>query len=1219
MLKALELVGFKSFADKTHFEFPPGITVVVGPNGSGKSNIVDAIKWVLGEQSVKSLRGKEMADCIFNGSATRRALNAAETTLTFDNSKRVLGLDAPEVHITRRVYRSGEGEYLINRQPCRLRDIRDLFAGTGVATEAYSVIEQGKVDILLQSSPRDRRLIFEEAAGISRFKAKKLESLRRLERVDQNLLRLSDIVDEVDSRLRAVRLQAGKARKYKEYSDRLQTLRTQIALVDWRHLSEKLSGLEAELTSARQESAQLLAQVESLEGRSAALETQIAAADAAARASDSRVAKNREQIAARDSASEHGRRRARDLEEETGRLRRQLAAMGVRSEDVEQQLRNIAENLVAAEQSHREVARRLAEEERSLTKLTGQADELRAENERRRAVHLEKMRTSSTLASQISALESTVAALGNACDRNARRQAELAASRETLSAEAESLGQEVTALDEAASELIRQLEAVQATLAENRRRSREWHQTLAQLRQRHAGASERLSVLDELEKRLEGLSAGVKQMLTQARSAAPGPLAHVRGLVADLLQVNFETAPLVEVALGELAHALVVTDGRDLVAYLEGSPALAGRVGFVRLDLAPQRTHLDQLDLRGRAGVLGRADEFVETTPEFAVLAKRLLGRTWIVETLSQALALAESTGRGLSFVSRDCQLVAADGTLYCGPRQASSGLISRRAELRSLKHQIAEAATQIEARQADSARLDEEIAAQDRESQALSAELKRATDALNRRRLVASATVERLAQIEKQHAAVNAELASAQQEHQQASAALAESLGRRQEIESRLAELEVRLSESGQHAAELEQTRAKFVREVGGTKIEVVKCEQRLAHLTAQKSQLERDQQERSRTLSENRAQMAAASAKLLATERDILAAESELAELYLDKERLAAEAVGHFQRREEWRQQKAHFALDVSRIRGKLRKLETRVHDKELVASQLSHERGTLADRLREDYGIELAELEHQPTPEELHQRDEVEREIADLRSKLNSIGGVNLDALAELDELEARYANLSSQHQDLSSAKASLEQIIGKINADSRRLFADTLEVVRGHFQSLFRKLFGGGHADIVLDEGVDILDSGIEIVARPPGKEPRNISLLSGGEKTLTCVALLLAIFRSRPSPFCVLDEVDAALDEANIERFIGVLQEFLAWTQFIVVTHSKKTMTCASTLYGITMQESGVSKRVSVRFEDVSDDGEILNVPAEPPVGPSPTGNPGQTGDETQAA
>jgi chromosome segregation protein len=272
--------------------------------------------------------------------------------------------------------------------------------------------------------------------------------------------------------------------------------------------------------------------------------------------------------------------------------------------------------------------------------------------------------------------------------------------------------------------------------------------------------------------------------------------------------------------------------------------------------------------------------------------------------------------------------------------------------------------------------------------------------------------------------------------------------------------------------------------------------------------------------------------------------------------------------------------------------KKLEEQKHAKELAANEIRHERGAMADRLRDDYQIELAQWEQTPSDEELHRREEVDHEIAELRRKLNNIGNVNLDALAELEDLESRFAKLSGQFEDLTRAKDSLAQIINKINADSRRLFAETLDAVKGNFQQLFRKLFGGGQADIVLDAGVDILDSGIEIVARPPGKEPRSISLLSGGEKTLTCVALLLAIFQYRPSPFCVLDEVDAALDEANIERFIGVLQEFLAWTQFIVVTHSKKTMTCATTLYGVTMQESGVSKRVSVRFEDVSDDGEI---------------------------
>ncbi len=1213
MLKALELVGFKSFADKTRLEFPRGITVVVGPNGSGKSNIVDGIKWVLGEQSVKSLRGKEMADVIFNGSATRRALNAAETTLTFDNTQRVLAIDTAEVHITRRVYRSGEGEYLINRQPCRLRDIRDLFAGTGVATEAYGVIEQGKVDILLQSSPRDRRLIFEEAAGISRFKVKKLEALRRLERVEQNLLRLSDIVDEVDSRLRAVRLQAGKARKYKEYADRLQALRTQIGWADWRRLTSKLDELESEFTAARDENALCLAQVESFETQALALELRIAEADTAMRTSESRIAQNRERIAAHESSIDHQRRRCRDLEDEAARYRRQLTSMSVRAGDLQQQLLEIAENLQSADQQHREAARGLAEEERGLTKLTAQVDELRAENEQRRALHLEQLRASSALGSQISALESKVATTQSVRERGGKRLNELATARDALSVEVEQSRENVARLDEQFRQRQTELHAVQSQLAENRRQSAKHQQQLGQVRQRHSGAAERAAVLEELEKRLEGLSAGVKQVLGQAQGATAGPFGQIRGLVADLLHVNFETAPLIEVALGEMAQCLVVAGGRELVAHLQKSASLAGRVGFIRLGVLPPKTHLDGLDFHGHGGVLGRADEFVETAAEFAVLAKRLLGKTWIVENLTQALALSESAGRGLSFVTRAGELVAADGTLYVGPRHTSTGLISRRSELRVLRQQIAEMVGQIVQQQTLCSQLETQITEQDEQAQRLAGEIQQASDALGQERTRAGAAEERLSQLQKQLATVEAELATAESEHQRAGAALAESRARLAQVENTLAELESSIGEGVQRANQLEQTRQRYSRETNASKINVVKSEQRLTHLQAQKSQLERDQQERGRTLSDGRSQLAVCLERMQQVERDILQAESEVADLYLRKESFAAEAVGHVERRETWREEKAQFTADAQRARGRVRKLEGRLHAKELAANEVRHERTTLADRLREDYGIELAELEHEPSAEELQERTAVEREIADLRGKLNSIGGVNLDALAELEELEGRFRTLSTQHQDLSSAKASLEQIIGKINADSRRLFAETLEVVRGHFQTLFRKLFGGGQADIALEEGVDILESGIEIVARPPGKEPRSISLLSGGEKTLTCVALLLAIFRSRPSPFCVLDEVDAALDEANIERFIAVLQEFLAWTQFIVVTHSKKTMTCASTLYGITMQESGVSKRVSVRFEDVSDNGEILNV-REGETDPAPAAD-----DETQAA
>ena len=384
MLKALEIVGFKSFADRTRFEFPPGITVVVGPNGSGKSNIVDAIKWALGEQSVKSLRGQEMADVIFNGSGSRRPMNSAEITLSFDNAKRHLPIDAPEVHITRRVYRGGEGEYLINRSPARLRDIRELLSGTGMGRQAYSVIEQGKVDVLLQSSAQDRRVIFEEAAGISRFKMRKVEALRRLERVEQNLLRLSDIIDEVESRLRGVRSQAGKARRYKQHADRLQELRTQVAQVDWRRLSERACpGVEDRVQTLGQEHGEALAEAENVEAQLLDSDNQLAVLAEEIRGIEAEGAAQRERIATAESTIEHERQRSGDLEQEIAHYRRQLAATSARAGDLQQQLREAADSLEAAEQHHREVARRLAEAERDVTELTASLDRCAASTSNR--------------------------------------------------------------------------------------------------------------------------------------------------------------------------------------------------------------------------------------------------------------------------------------------------------------------------------------------------------------------------------------------------------------------------------------------------------------------------------------------------------------------------------------------------------------------------------------------------------------------------------------------------------------------------------------------------------------------------------------------------------------------------------------------------------------------------------------------------------------------
>jgi len=1201
MLKALEILGFKSFADKTRFVFPSGITAVVGPNGSGKSNVVDAIKWVLGEQSVKSLRGKEMSDVIFNGSPSRRPANSAEITVTFDNQNHLLPIDTPEVHITRRVYRSGEGEYLINRQPSRLRDIRELLSGTGMGTQAYSVIEQGKVDVLLQSSAKERRLIFEEAAGISLFKAKKLEALRRLERVEQNLLRLSDIVDEVESRLRSVRAQAGKARRYKEYTDRLQELRTQVALVDWHRLTERLEAVEAELAEARQARDEKTAECEELDARLLAIETDVDRVNEDIRAAEARGAENRERIAGREATLEHERRRIRDLEQEIARRRGQLVQMNARAGELHQQLVETRRAVAEAREHRRRVAERLSDDEKSLGNLAEEFGALRDRHRRREADCHERLRHLAELSNRISTLEGQADAASEAQHASEVRLAELEEQIVRLDEELVRLDEEthertdlLRRREEQAEELRRQLDEAQSQWAAAQ-------ENLAARQAQQGGVAQRVAVLEDLERRREGLNAGVKEVLTQAQNATDGPFSEVVGLVADLVRVSVESALLIEIALGPAAQRVVVRPGGQMREYLaDRQHRFPGRVGFLWLDLAPPPA---AADLEGQPGVVGRADRFVETDPAYAALVRRLLGTTWIVETLSEALALVGPHHPGVRCVTLAGELVEADGTLVVGPAQAVTGLISRRSELRGLQGQLADLESDVQHARLVVEGLQSRRVELERRRAAGEVERRRAADALAEQGQRLAAARERRTQLQSQCETRKAELAEAlarhddllraraqlEAEHALAQTALAESQEELDALSVELDALERRQHEQNQAATEV--------------KVELAKSQERLGNLESRLRQLEEAQQERARALGESRDLLAQTRQRAAQAQWNVLAAESEIAELYLRKESFAAATVELIGKRDELGAARTQLTGELQRIRSRIRKLEERVHETDMAAGEIRHERTTLADKIREAYQIELAAMDVAPTQEEQRRREEVQEEIDELRRRINHLGNVNLEALAELDELEARWQHLSTQHADLTSAKDELARIIERINADSRRLFSETLETVRGHFVQLFRDLFGGGQADIILEEDVDILESGIEIVARPPGKEPRSISLLSGGEKTLTCVALLLAIFRSRPSPFCVLDEVDAALDEANISRFTDVLKGFLAWTQFIIVTHSKKTMTCADTIYGVTMQESGVSKQVSVRFEDVSDDGQIQpgTEPDEPPA------------------
>jgi chromosome segregation protein len=1195
MLTALELAGFKSFADKTRFDFPDGITVIVGPNGSGKSNVVDAIKWVLGAQSAKSLRGADMIDVIFKGSSSngRKPGNSAEATLVFDNSGKHLPIDANEVHVTRRVFRSGEGEYLINGQACRLKDIKDLFRGTGVGVDAYSLIEQGKVDRMLQASPKDRRVIFEEAAGISRFKSKKTEALRRLQRVEQNLVRLKDIVDEVRGRLNALKSQANKAQRYREMTQRLQELRLQLGWTEYVELEEKSQATEAELVEFQTElearQSELTTAQENAQKAEFALHR--VAEDCQRVESDLQEALQRIAVGKNQQTSLHQRTDETTAE----RLRQQtrLVSLRMRAGTLQSEVDAVSLQVTEAQQAAYEAKRRVEH-------ATLQSNQLRAELEARaqrhdtlRRSHVALLHQASSKAAEAAQQENVLAELvqqitaaevalrtNQNSEQSARKTAELAAARlKQIHDEAKAASENRTAARTKLDDYRTQLSTKQ--------------EEAAGLLGRLEGAAERLQILDQLQQHLDGVDAGARQLVEIVRQRTDPAFKTVLGLVAELLEVDASLAPMIDTALGQSSHALVLTDGQLVQLIRGGEIDVKGRLSLIRLDRLAARRFGEKIQLDGVRGVIGRADRLVRCSETTTPLFRHLLGTTWLVDTLDTALDLGHFRGAGLRFVTADCQLIDADGTLTLGSMQASVGLVSRRSEIQTARQEIEQLKLQYQQSQGEIERLQGRIS--------------KLIPTLDELELQSKSLAEELAHQQASAQTAVGKLDAIEADASRLTQLLTGLLARRVAVEPSIIVLKLAVDQLHQqiNTAEVELSEHEAIRrefdsqltlateELTTSRIACARMEQRLEALQAVFDQCTRNQTERLAAVAEACDEVARLSVRVQSTELQILELTSQLAvdfhhseakEAALDE--LAARAAVLRSERTA-----AHKRLD--QVTRAIDKLSQRVQTTDGELQRAREAIATLVTRMLEDYQIGLEQLSQANRISNGEERAALQTESSKLRQDIASVGEVNLTALNELDELQSRYDYLNNQYEDVQAAKESLNRIIHKINADSRKLFLETLEIIRQNFQKLYRKSFGGGNADIVLEDVDDVLECGIDIIATPPGKTALSNSLLSGGEKALTAVALLLAIFQYRPSPFCVLDEVDAPFDEANIGRFVNVLTEFLDWTKFIVVTHSKKTMTAANTLYGVTMQESGISKQVAVRFENVRDNGEII--------------------------
>lgn len=1194
MLTRLELLGFKSFADKTRFDFAAGITAVVGPNGSGKSNIVDAVKWVLGEQSAKALRGGEMADVIFNGSSTRKSLGLAEVTLTFDNRKRQLGTDADEVQITRRVYRDGQGEYLINHQPSRLKDIKELFLGSGAGHGAYSVIEQGRVDALLMASTADRRMIFEEAAGISRFKAKKLEALRKLEKVDADLTRVRDILTELDKQLRTLRLQAAKAQRYQEYTGQLQALRVGVGLREFRDLTGVLDEEERRLAELRADVAGVAEREHEEERRATSLDATLSAVEGELRGHEATLSRTRQTIAASEASVRSERTQCERAEAELLRLGKQRLDLSRRLQTGTEAVQSAAAELATINEQAEAERLRAEAAAAALHKVTAHIAALTASSQADRDSQFDLARQTTKLQGETETL---------------RREAEKLKRELTAKlVEAERTGQRHDALAGVLDDLSRsdadvqqQLASARQNLAEHiayrddlRRRADALQADLDSARDTRSALRGRADVLEGLERALDGVGAGVREVIAR-RAANASELSGVLGLVGELLSAPREVAPFIDLALGDSAQRFVVV-AAELDRVTAALTQLPGRVGLIPLShhTAPFTERVDHLP-----GVVSAASLVSVDRPELAALPHQLLGHVFLAPDLDTARAAVVRLPHA-RLVTRSAEVLDPDCSLTVGPVGGGSGFLSRKSELRELREEIRRLDEQVQSietqqlahrRQADA--MDAPVRALETEINALSGEAGtlQSQIAAQRQEQQRLADLMHLVREEARHLEVevrNVEAAFTRTAEQWQTAVREEA-----EVAHRLEQTEADLTTAN---ADRDHRQA----ESTAAQVSLGRVSAHLAGLRKKHEELESELKlRRFDALNLNTAEKSAA-ARLTESQLHMLRATDTAAHAFLEKEDAEQAARVLSADRDRLRTERERVTTGLKRLREVWGQQREMMHKREMEVQDLSLRREGIATRIRDDYGIDLPTLAAAPQPIgtdddpiPLLPADpaEVQTQIDDLRKKIAKLGSVNPEAVAELTEVETRETTLRTQHDDLTSARDKLLEIITQINNDSRKLFLDTLTTVRGHFQELFRKLFAGGMADVVLD-GDDPLEAGIEITARPPGKELRNISLLSGGERTLTAIALLLAIFRSRPSPFCLLDEVDAALDEANTARLGTALREFLDRSQFIIITHKKRTMAMADVIYGVTMQESGVSKQVSVRFDDWPEDEQV---------------------------
>ncbi|MED3996442.1 chromosome segregation protein SMC [Peribacillus frigoritolerans] len=1178
-LKRLDVVGFKSFAEKISIDFVPGVTAVVGPNGSGKSNVTDAVRWVLGEQSAKSLRGAKMEDIIFSGSDTRKALNFAEVSLTLDNETNSLPIDFHEVSVTRRVYRSGESEFFINNQGCRLKDIIDLFMDSGLGREAFSIISQGKVEEILSSKAEERRVIFEEAAGVLKYKTRKRKAESKLTETQDNLNRVHDILHELEGQVEPLKIQSSLAKEFLAKKDELEQIEVALTVYEIEELYEKWEKLSQELEKHNEMEQQMAGQLQDREAHLKKLRDSLATLETSINGLQEILLNASEELEKLEGRKEVLKERKKNAAQNKSQLEKAIVEGEAAVERLSLQKERETEILHALNLEVKGISETLHEKQKSLGLFNS---DIEAVIEAKKSDYIEWLNKQASAKNEKQYLLQQLAQQEHKNAKLDMENEKFLTERMDITAKKMEYSQMMDNMTKQLEEHVTYFRNQQNKLNAAKDTYQKQETTLYKAYQFLQQAKSRKELLEEMEDDYAGFFQGVKEVL-KAKETLRG----IEGAVAELIKVPKEYETAIETALGgAMQHVVVEREehAREAISFLKKNRY--GRATFLPLSVIKAREiSANQLSmLKSHSAFVGTGSSLIQYDDRHAAIAENLLGTVIITTDLKGANDLAKMMQHRFRFVTLEGDIVNPGGSMTGGAlKQKTTSLLSRKTELEELQQKLAamEVKTNQLEKQVKQLKVDVGVQEQTLEQTRKTGE---------RLRLQEQTLKGELREVELQERNVNERLHlydldknSYLEEQQQKTARLEELEELLESCKSEIDGLDRLISEMTEQKQSQQSSKESLAEETNELRVMLASKRGQLQNQKEKMERIESDLSKESSRLAENKDDLGLLTNEMTDSSSGEESLEDMAQQKLLDKNGAIEGITIKKQEKNELLMEVETLELSLKEENRLYRGIVEVMKDEEVKLTRLDVELENRLDHLREEYTLSFEGAKEQYPL--MMPADEAQKRVKLIKLAIEELGTVNLGAIDEYARVAERYEFLLSQKEDLQQAKDTLFQVIDEMDDEMKRRFADTFYSIRKEFEQVFKALFGGGRAELKLTNPDDLLNTGVDIIAQPPGKKLQNLSLLSGGERALTAIALLFSILKVRPVPFCILDEVEAALDEANVVRFSQFLRKFSRETQFIVITHRKGTMEEADVLYGITMQESGVSKLVSVRMEE----------------------------------